>query len=371
MSLLKFFCFLNITVSLLTLTSIDLTAGESDKPIQKYRFSGYPQAAYSKETGFIGGGILFLKYRPEITADIIDDIENNFSFTARYSEKHQFYAKFEPDIYIYNGDYFLSLPLEYQNWPSTFYGIGNDSSEKDGEDYTPEIFKTSVTLKRKLLDKWSIALLYELEYFKILKMKSDLLLATKTIPGSEENLVSGSGISLIFDTRDSETYPEKGNFFTINFLNFNPFLGSDYNFSRIDLDLRHFLSPGNNQVLAIQSGLTMIKGDAPFNKLSKVDSFLRAYNVDQFIDLHVGALRMEYRIFPSDWKILKRIGFVFFTETGQVANSLAEFAFSELKLSYGLGIRYAIFTDEIFNLRLDVGFGKNSSNISVSGGEAF
>jgi len=336
----------------------------------KYEFTGFPQVAYTEETGIIGGGITFFRfYNPDKFPDIP---KNSITFSARYSQKKQFYALLEPNVYFQDGKQQLTLSLNYKNWPSTFYGIGNHSSENDAEDYTAEEIDLTIKWRKKIWQNWSSALLYEYDYFLTKKTEETGLLNSKDIHGSSgKNIVSGFGFGFICDSRDNENFPSQGNLNNLEIFYFHHKLGSEFDFVRTLIDLRHYHRLAPKHILAFQGVFSYLFADPPFYKLIKLDDYLRAMTTDLFIDKGISAVRMEYRFFPFSAKFLNRFGFVLFLESGQVAKELQAYAINEFKISYGLGFRFSLFTDDIFNLRFDIGFGEGLTNFQASGGESF
>ena len=63
---------------------------------------------------------------------------------------------------------------------------------------------------------------------------------------------------------------------------------------------------------------------------------------------------MEYRQYFW-WKF----GFVAFAGVGDVASDILHFSFSELKFSYGVGLRFKFSKTQKVNLRADLGFGNH------------
>jgi hypothetical protein len=75
---------------------------------------------------------------------------------------------------------------------------------------------------------------------------------------------------------------------------------------------------------------------------------------------------MEYR-----WQFYKRFGMVVFGGLGDVSEEFNSFDFSDVKPSYGFGLRYMILPKRKVNLRLDFGFGRETNGIYINITEAF
>jgi len=62
---------------------------------------------------------------------------------------------------------------------------------------------------------------------------------------------------------------------------------------------------------------------------------------------------------------------VFFGGVGDVASGVSKFTISAIKPSYGAGTRFRIDELQKLDLRLDVGFGKNTQGFYFSINQAF
>jgi hypothetical protein len=95
-------------------------------------------------------------------------------------------------------------------------------------------------------------------------------------------------------------------------------------------------------------------------------NLLRGYYDGRYRDKHAATLQAEYRR-----RLTGRWGIVAFAGAGGVAPNLNSFQLRNTRPSGGLGVRYLISKSEGINLRLDFGFGKGSSGVYFTGGEAF
>ncbi len=93
---------------------------------------------------------------------------------------------------------------------------------------------------------------------------------------------------------------------------------------------------------------------------------MRGYFEGRFRDKDLLAVQLEYR-FPIFW----RIGGAVFAGAGTVAPDVARFSVGQVKPGLGLGLRFMYDLVERMNVRVDVGFGKNSSGIYMTANEAF
>lgn len=339
------------------------------KTYTKPEIAGYPSLGYSNETGFYGGGSVYLRYSPAHFEETVP--KNIFYITFEYSQKKQYSLKFEPEIRLLNGLYTISAKLKYNYWPSNFYGIGNNNNKNDSEKFTSNEFSFILDWQRRISDNLAISLIYDFSKYEIEKMEEDGLLATGSIPGNEGGINSGLGWQVSYDRRNNEFYPTKGGLHSFQIISFNRRVGSDFDYNQYNLDLREYFSLSETQVIALQGYFSFIKGDPPFYQMSYLNDYMRGVTANLFIDHHAAIIRTEYRIFPWQYGFRNRLGFVVFVETGQVAHEFNEFAIENIKLSYGFGFRFSFLLEDRLNLRFDVGFGDVNGNVSMSSREVY
>nr|MBC8415766.1 hypothetical protein [Candidatus Cloacimonadota bacterium] len=141
------------------------------KTYAKPEIAGYPSLGYSNETGFYGGGSVYLRYRP---AHFDENVPKNmFYITMEYSQKKQFSLKFEPEIHLLEGLYTISSKLKFKYWPSNFYGIGNDNNKNNSEKFTSNEFSFILDWQRRISDNLAISLMYDFSKYEIVKMEED------------------------------------------------------------------------------------------------------------------------------------------------------------------------------------------------------
>jgi len=331
--------------------------------------AGYPIIGYENETGFYGGGLVYVRNHPKhFDASVPPNI---YYLSLEYSVKKQFLVKFEPKIHFKNGLYILSSSVNFKKWPSKFYGIGNNSQVDNSENFTPNELGFTFDMKRKLPKNWDISLIYDFSHYEITKMAEGGLLISGKIPGSKGGFNSGLGLQISYDSRNAESYPTKGELFSFRAMNYNKIIGSDYNFGQYTVDLRKYLSFSDKHVLALQGYISLTSKNPPFYSMPHLDKHMRGMTPNLHIDKQIAVLRAEYRFFPWEKGFLSRMGFVVFVENGQVFEEPKNFSISNARSDFGLGLRYSFFLEDRLNLRIDIGFGEEDWNFSISTGEAF
>ena len=329
----------------------------------------YPYAMYSNETSLVLGTYLMFISRPRYLEMRIPP--TSIIFNGTYSLKKQTVLNIQPELQMMRGKYSISFPTTYKNWPSSFYGIGNNTKEDSQEKYTMQEIKFQSSFKIRFSRKWAIDLFFEMDDYKILETESTGELKNQAIMGSENCFISGLGFSIIRDSRDNTFYSTSGGYYKFENIFFQDFLGSDYIFSQQSIDFRRFFSIAPGHSFAFQTMFTYTKDEAPFRKLSDLGNKMRGYDSNRFIDNHRLIVRSEYRLFPWETSLQQRIGLAFFVESGQVAHNLVSFSFSELKFSGGAGLRFMLLPHEKLTLRIDYAIGNNSSDLILTSKEAF
>ena len=176
------------------------------------------------------------------------------------------------------------------------------------------------------------------------------------------------GIIVSYDSRNHIFYPTDGGIYELGTIVFSEYLGSDFNYTKTLVDLRHYLGFADDQVLAFHLWYNFVSGSTPFYDLPLLggDNIMRGYFEGRYRDKHYFATQLEYRI-----RVWWRFGLVGFVGVGDVANKISTFELSKFKYSAGAGLRFRIDETELWDLRVDVGFGKNTSGFYFHYNQAF
>ncbi len=284
-----------------------------------------------------------------------------------YTLKKQLQIKFMPEVYFANNEYVLNGTLKFERFPQKFFGIGNDTLETFEELYTPQTVAFDIAVQRKFFGHLFAGVKYEFESTRILDTDPDGLLASGELEGSRGGVVSGLGLKLNWDSRDNNLFPRRGQYFRFSTAFYGRVMGSEFNFTRSELDMRSYFPIGGS-VLALKAYLGTRGGKPPFDHLSLLggESLLRGYYLGRYRDKGMLLFQAEYRM-----PLWKRFGLVGFTGLGDVFETMSALRVNRLKYSIGGGLRYRIDAKEGTNLRMDLAWGKNSFGIYFTATEAF
>ncbi len=323
-----------------------------------------PAVVFGKETGFGGGlGIIWLMPGAEGEGEgerTAETRTSTVSLFGIYTQKHQSIFRISPDFYFRGRDWRFTVATGFSNFPTRFYGVGNDTPESNREYYTPRTVPVSSSLYRRIYSHLYAGLMHDFAWTGIVKSVPGGLISTGTITGSGGGYLSGLGPAVYWDSRDSQFFPSEGGYYQLSAILYDTGLGGDFDFTQYNADLRQFFSTWGGQVFAVQALLRFSTGDAPVNALPKLggSSILRGIFEGRFMDRHQMVLQGEYRI--PFWSFF---GIHAFGGVGEVARNADDFSFRGLKYSAGGGLRAKISSRESINLRLD--FAKGSGDFGV------
>ncbi len=308
----------------------------------------FPVVFYTPETSLGMGGALIMTGKSEGEIERID----NINIVASYTLKSQSIFLLIPDFYFNQGRTETVIGLFYKNFPTSYYGIGDSTREEDEETYAEEEYRFNPVILRMIYRQARIGFGLDWDKLNLKDMEKDGKLIQDSPPGIEGGQRVGMGFIIDWDTRDNAFFTLSGGWYRFSAYYYREAFGSDYNYENYEADLRRFLPLTAGQTLGIQLyGACTSVQETPFFDMPKVGDRLRGIEADRFRDHVLYSLQMEYRFF-----IRGRFSGVLFAGTGNVFQDTRDFKFSDLKSSYGFGLRYALDKEKRINLRLDIGF---------------
>ena len=325
-----------------------------------------PLLMYTPETHFGFGGLFVHFFR--LTKDMPQGRVSSLTFIGLYTTRHQAIFEFLPDLYFYSDDLHLSMRAEYQSYPDSFWGIGNDTSDDDEERYERERARFRALGQLRVYRSLHAGLGADVMQYDAQYSDPDGVFATQEIPGEAGGFTAGVGPNFTLDSRDNAVATHDGTLIHLAGLWFGPAFGSRYTFHKISLDARQFFPVSATHTLALRFYAETQGGDVPYYHLAMLggDELLRGYYLGRYRDKNLSALEAEYRL-PLFW----RFGGVAFGGVGQVSSALEELPAAPVRWTVGGGLRYSLSDDEPLNLRLDVGVGHHTYGIYFTAREAF
>ena len=183
--------------------------------------------------------------------------------------------------------------------------------------------------------------------------------------------VTGAGLSLGFDTRDHLVTPTKGIHILYQPMIFPKFLGN----AGVTFHSHKFIFDGyfkmwKGSVLAVDLYTKFNSKNVPWTMREMIAADgvrMRGYYMGSIIDNNQIAAQIEYR--QQIWKRLGAVVWGGYSTLFPDFDALKNYKDLHFFPNYGVGLRFE-FKNKV-NIRADYGFGKNTSGLIVTIGEAF
>ncbi len=325
-----------------------------------------PVLYYSPETGIAGGAAVQGSYRSD-TADraarpssaLVDII---------YTAKKQIITEIIPDLYFLHSDVNVSGSLRYLNYPDKFFGIGNNTPESAEELYTAKWFGMALDTYRRVWESFSAGPSLYYDHWTLSDVQPNGELSSGRITGTAGGTTFGVGAVARWDTRNNIFSPTRGWYLQAMFRSSSRNMLSDFDFTYATVDLRWYTPVSEHSSFAAQAVTTTTAGAPPFYRLAALggENTMRGYYLGRYRDRKVLACQGEYR-FPVLWRIRGAA----FAAMGDVASTMSQFNLHDVKFSGGCGLRYVLDDEEGIAIRVDMGFGRQTSGLYITFNEAF
>ncbi len=327
-----------------------------------------PVLFYTPETG-IGFGALATYYF-RTSGGGLEARPSSITPILVFTAKKQVVALFQGEVYLSQERYRLKFDAGYTLFPTKFWGIGNNTPDAAGEDYTPRTVNLAVMFQRQVARGWYLGGTLRTGYRALVEVEDGGLLGSEKVPGANAGWVVGLGLLVTRDTRDNTVYPRSGSFHQLGGSWFSGYFGSSYDYGSFSVDLRRYFSVFGTHVVTFRGVGVASVSEPPFDLMPQLggDVFLRGYFGGRYRDRQLLALQGEYRV-PVWW----RLGLVGFAGMGQVADRWGDIELEAFHPSAGVGIRFQLNRTEGLNIRADYGWGfdTGTTGFYLSVGEAF
>ncbi|MDC1107119.1 hypothetical protein OAT16_10455 [Prolixibacteraceae bacterium] len=318
-----------------------------------YSLSMYPVAGYEPQSGVILGikplWTLYGQGNAKTTT-----IATEFS----YSTEGFVIAEASLNGYT-QSNWNIITTLSYYRKENQWYGLDYTGEVDEFSRFTSDEFLLSGGVS-KGFGKVYVGMFFDILNIGISDIQGDLF--TPTVPGYGGGLIVGFGPMVRFDSRDNVVYPFKGLYADLKALHYAPWMGSDYEFSTLSLDIRYYNTFGltKKNVFAFQGVFKNSSDETPYFRmpvLADKVSLRGISNPNKYLDNNMWYVQSEYRR-DLGW----RLGAVAWVGVGN-DYTLSDNAFlKDVKLVYGIGGRFRIDDKEKVHLRADFGFGPNGDS---------
>lgn len=348
---------------LLTLSAFNATFGQR-KLIERFlsnqenrgrntRVLALPAVAYAQETGLEMGAVSIVSFY----ADKNDTLTRPSTITANatFTTKKQTNLVAKPDIWLKGNKYHIAGTLRYKNFPFNFYGLGDETLKSNQDPITLKWAVVTGDVERLITDKLYLGLNIGYEHYSYRDKEPGGVFDTMDLPTTGQ--VFYVGPSMIYDSRNINTYTTKGSYVRINY-SFAPGIGGGNGFKGgiFRADLRQFAELNSKVSLAFNLTWQGIKGsNPPFYLYPQMgnDQVMRGYYTGRYRDRHLATLTGEIR-----YRFMTRLGVAGFVGEGSSFSGTNQFKWNKLKPTYGAGIRYFADPARGLTIRADYAIGE-------------
>ena len=324
-----------------------------------------PVLSSAPETGLEIGGAGLYSYYSDTAKKSNTKVSNIFGY-ATVTTKGQSRFSLSTTYFSPQNTWHLYSAISYTHFPFNFYGIGNDTRKADGELVDEKRFKLNFDAERlvtKNLYAGIVAGGFNYKYSDLDPIGFHF--ETDPIADRFGGASVFIGPSLIYDTRNNNTYTTKGMIITAYYNLMHGILSNNnYVGGFLNLEYSQFFLLSKRLVLGIDiQEQSLTGGQSPFYLLPSLgsDEMMRGYYNGRYRDRNFIAGQAELR-----YRITDRIGIVGFLGTGEVAHS--SFSINSLKPDYGGGLRYFFDTEKGLSIRADYGIGEKAPGESRQSG---
>lgn len=307
------------------------------------------------------------------------------SDTAQYSATVDYSAKSQRDIdLIYKdvgaggGQYVLAGRVNWFKNPfRRLFGIGNQTSESDGSDYTSG--ETLVELTAGINVNENVRLMLT-EHFHDISVEPGIVntlpqarVQFSQLPGMEGATIVGHKLTARYDTRDKQLISTRGTYVNLSFEGNQNFQQSEANWwVRTTLDARHLLPHYDGKLVFVaRFFFDTVNGNTqniPFYELPTLggETTLRGFGQSRFIDDTALLFNFEERIPVTQFKAfdyLVDLEVAPFLDIGRVMSGFSTKDLQDFQVNPGTGLRILARPHVVG--RLDVAYGRDGANLFV------
>lgn len=321
---------------------------------RKKSFVILPVLASAPETGIEAGGTALLSFYTD-TTNRKTRVSNIYAY-ATATTKGQERFNLSANYWAPQNKRYYTAAIGYQNFPFSFYGIGNNTRLANADPIVEKRFKLNFT-SQKLLGSHIYAgyTLGGLDYAYSARTSGGILFTSPLVEDKNGGTSVFAGPSLVYDTRDNNTYTTRGMIVTAYFNVMQGVFGNNsYTGGLFNVEYSQFLPVSRRLTLGIDAQeQSLAGGRSPFYLMPQLgsDEMMRGYYTGRYRDRNLLAAQTEFR-----YRINGRFGIAAFAGAGEVFHT--QFSFNEIKPDYGGGLRYFFDADKGLSIRLDYGIGQ-------------
>lgn len=266
--------------------------------------------------------------------------------------------------------------INFKDMPDNYWGVGyNEGYTTEKGDSTTAYIRTWWQFYPKILWQFKkhlfIGPLIDLNYTKGRDASRDVSNDSFYQEFNSKPFNSGLGIVFQYDSRDIPVNAWKGSFVEVSTGLYGPYLGGDNAYQVLNIDLRKYWPiKMEGRTIAVQLRGRFSNGDVPYGEMSQPGTpfDLRGYTWGRYRDESMVYAIGEYRhMFRKKDGTISPHGVVGWMGVGTIGETVKKFG--EWLPSIGIGYRLEV--QPRMNLRIDIGFGKETRGFYFNFNEAY
>jgi len=175
---------------------------------------------------------------------------------------------------------------------------------------------------------------------------------------------AGLGPQMTYDSRDSNYYPQSGQYARVSWLNFGSRWGGDFEFDKIDAFYNHYLPLDPSSLVAFRVRIQDSSDGTPFFALPTLD--MRGFSADRYRANDTLSITAEWR-----HKFTSRWGAVAYAEAGRFAPTLRQLADGRTIHTFGGGVRWRVTAERDMNIGVDYAVSSDDRAVFIQIAERF
>ena len=211
-------------------------------------------------------------------------------------------------------------------------------------------------------ENWFIGLTYQFLESTLTFKTSEVVPEQPDVPRNFRN--TGLGPQMTYDSRDSNYYPQSGQYARVSWLNFGSRWGGDFEFDKIDAFYNHYLPLDPSSLLAFRVRLQDASSGTPFFALPTLD--MRGFSADRYRANDTVSFTAEWR-----HKFTPRWGMVAYAEAGRFAPSLHKLVDGRTIKTVGSGVRWRVTAERDMNVGVDFAVSSDDRAVFIQIAERF
>ncbi len=343
----------------------------------KFIISPIVVPAYTPELGGLiaAGGLISFKNNPDdkITQRSTLPVTFALSTTGAVVFQSILTSYWMEDKLRINGQFW------YKDMPDNYWGVGyergfNTPVSDSTTAYNREWFWIRPQFLYRIKEYTYVGLNVDLNYTK----GTDAAILVENDPFYQEfndkPFNAGLGLILQYDSRDIPINAWKGSLINFDYTVYGSYLGGDNDYSILNADFRHYINTGKvGSTFAMQARGRFGFGDVPYGEMSQLGTpwDLRGYTWGQFRDESMIFVLAEYRLqFSNPDETLKKSGVVAWVGGGSIFG-IGNTEEQNNRILPNFGVGYRLELQPRMNMRIDMGFGRETMGIYFNFNEAF